>query len=119
MRDVTLWAFTVDFFRNREDELTEFETAMRYLDMPVHAYLAQLAVIQHHDTTAELANLSVPTLVLAGEQDILIPVALSEELHKAIPGSRWRTTQGGHACLWEHPDPFNAAFIDFLREVRP
>jgi pimeloyl-ACP methyl ester carboxylesterase len=119
MRDVTLWAFTVDFFRNREDELAEFETAMRYLDMPVHAYLAQLAVIQNHDTTAELANISVPTLVLAGEQDILIPVALSEELHKAIPDSRWRTTRGGHACLWEHPDPFNAAFLDFLREVRP
>lgn len=117
MRDVTLWAFTVDFFRHREAELIEFETAMRDLDMPLHAYLAQLAVIQNHDTTADLARITTPTLVLAGEQDILIPVALSEELHKAIPGSRWRTTPGGHACLWEHPEPFNAAFIDFLGEV--
>ncbi|TCO45249.1 alpha/beta fold hydrolase [Actinocrispum wychmicini] len=117
MRDVTLWAFTLDFFRRREAELVEFETAMRDLDMPLHAYLAQLAVIQNHDTTADLATITAPTLVLAGEQDILIPVALSEEVHRAIPGSRWRTVPGGHACLWEHPDPFNAAFVEFLGEV--
>lgn len=117
MRDVTLWAFTLDFFRQREAELAEFEAAMRYLDMPVHAYLAQLAVIQHHDTTADLANIEVPTLVLAGEQDILIPVALSEELCKGIPGARWRTSPGGHGCMWEHPDAFNETFLDFLRTV--
>ncbi|HEX5404477.1 MAG TPA: alpha/beta fold hydrolase [Pseudonocardiaceae bacterium] len=115
MRDVTLWAFTLDFFQRREAELAEFETAMRYLDMPVHAYLAQLAVIQQHDTTADLARITTPTLVLAGEQDILIPVALSEELCKGIPGAEWRATPGGHGCVWEHPDPFNATFVEFLR----
>jgi 3-oxoadipate enol-lactonase len=52
--------------------------------------------------------------VLAGEEDILIPVRLSKDLHKAIPGSQWKTTKGGHACLWECPEPFNAAFLDFL-----
>jgi 3-oxoadipate enol-lactonase len=40
MRDVTLWAFTVPFFEQRGAELAEFETAMRYMDQPVHAYLA-------------------------------------------------------------------------------
>jgi 3-oxoadipate enol-lactonase len=115
MRDVTLWAFTLDFFQRREAELAEFETAMRYLDMPVHAYLAQLAVIQEHDTTAHLADIATPTLVLAGEQDILIPVALSQDLCKGIPGARWRTTPGGHGCVWEHPEPFNATFVEFLR----
>lgn len=119
MRDVTLWAFTLDFFREREDELAEFETAMRYMDQPVAAYLAQLAVIQQHDTTAELSQLATPTLVLAGEQDILIPTALSHELHTLIPGSQWRSTPGGHACIWEHPDAFNEAFLDFLSEHGP
>lgn len=116
MRDVTLWAFTLDFFRTRQDELAEFETAMRYMDQPLHAYLAQLAVIQAHDTTAELSSLAMPTLVLAGEEDILIPTALSRDLHELIPGSRWATTPGGHGCMWEHPDPFNTTFIDFLDE---
>lgn len=115
MRDVTLWAFTLDFFRTRENELAEFETAMRYMDQPIHAYLAQLAAIQNHDATAELATLTMPTLVLAGEQDILIPTALSHDLHELIPGSSWSTTPGGHGCMWEYPDEFNSAFIGFLR----
>ena len=115
MRDVTLWAFTLDFFQQRPADLAEFETAMRYMDMPTHAYLAQLAVIQRHDTVASLSRISVPTLVLAGEQDILIPVELSRALHRGIPGAQWRTTAGGHACLWESPDSFNAIVVEFLR----
>jgi pimeloyl-ACP methyl ester carboxylesterase len=115
MRDVTLWAFTQQFFASRGEDLAEFETAMRYMDQPVHAYLAQLAVIQNHDTTARLGEITVPTLVLAGEEDILIPVALSRQLHEAIPGSEWATTKGGHACLWEHPAEFNQTYLDFVR----
>jgi 3-oxoadipate enol-lactonase len=116
MRDVTLWAFTTGFFEQRPDEAAEFETAMRYMDQPVHAYLAQLAAIQAHDTTGRLAQISTPTLVLAGEEDILIPVSLSRRLHEAVPGSAWATTPGGHACIWEHPAPFNQVFLDFVRQ---
>ena len=115
MRDVTLWAFTLPFFTDRGEDLAEFETAMRYMDQPVHAYLAQLAVIQNHDTTARLGEITVPSLVLAGEQDILIPVALSRQIHEAISGSEWATTKGGHACLWEHPADFNQVYLDFVR----
>ncbi len=115
MRDVTLWAFTLPFFEARGGDLAEFETAMRYMDQPVHAYLAQLAVIQNHDTTDRLGQISTPSLVLAGEQDILIPVALSRRIHDGIPGSEWSTTKGGHACLWEHPAEFNKTYLDFVR----
>src|SRR5436189_1152199 len=76
MRDVTLWAFTVPFFEERESELGEFETAMRYMDQPVHAYLAQLAVIQGHDTVNRLGEITTPSLVMAREEDSLNPVAL-------------------------------------------
>ncbi len=116
MRDVTLWAFTVGFFEQRGAELAEFETAMRYMDQPVHAYLAQLAVIQGHDTTERLGQISSPALVLAGEEDILIPVELSQRLHAGIAGSQRATTRGGHACLWEHPADFNQVFLDFVRQ---
>jgi 3-oxoadipate enol-lactonase len=115
MRDVALWAFTVPFFEQRGAELAEFETAMRYLDQPAHAYLAQLAVIQNHDTTSRLGQITVPSLVLAGEEDILIPVSLSRRIHDAISSSEWATTKGGHACVWEHPAEFNRTFLDFVR----
>jgi 3-oxoadipate enol-lactonase len=114
MRDVTLWAFTVPFFEQRTAELEEFEIAMRYMDQPVHAYLAQLAVIQAHDTASRLGEITTPSLVLAGEEDILIPVALSRRIHEGIRGSEWATTKGGHGCIWEHPAEFNRTYLDFV-----
>lgn len=116
MRDVTLWAFTVPFFSERPDEAAEFEEAMAKLDMSTDAYLGQLNVIQTHDSTERIPLLSVPTLVLAGDEDILIPTRLSRELADLMPEAQWRTTPGGHACLWEHPDQFNTTFLDFVRE---
>ena len=117
MRDVTLWAFTPEFFESRPEAAAEFETAMRFIDQPIPAYLAQLHSIQTHDATGRLGTLDVPTLVLAGETDFLIPVELSRQLHGLIPGAQWATTTGGHACLWEYPDAFNQAFIDFLNSL--
>lgn len=60
MRDVALWAFTVAFFEEREDEAKEFEAEMAGLTQPVHAYLGQLNVIQTHDTTDRLAQITTP-----------------------------------------------------------
>jgi 3-oxoadipate enol-lactonase len=105
---------TVPFFSERPAEAAEFAAAMGALDMSVDTYLAQLNVIQQHDAMSRVGRIPVPTLVLAGEEDILIPVRLSKDLREAIPGSQWKTTKGGHACLWESPEPFNAAFLDFL-----
>jgi pimeloyl-ACP methyl ester carboxylesterase len=114
MRDVTLWAFTVPFFEERDDELREFEEGMASLDMPTEAYLAQLNVIQQHDTTERVAQIGVPTLVLAGEEDILIPARLSKRLQEAIPGADWATAKGGHACMWEHPEDFNRVYLSWI-----
>ena len=120
MRDVLLWAFTVPFFEDpaRADELAEFEREMSVHPQPLDAYLAQLAVIQTHDTRARLQEITVPTLVMTGEQDILIPVALSRRLHEGIPDAEWRTVSGGHAAIWEFPDAFNAAVLDFWKGQR-
>lgn len=115
MRDVALWAFTGPFFNERQADAAEFAEAMAALDMSLEAYLAQLAVIQNHDAIGRVGSIKAPTLVLAGEEDILIPVRLSKDLQQAIPGAQWATTPGGHACMWESPDPFNKAFLDFVR----
>jgi 3-oxoadipate enol-lactonase len=117
MRDVALWAFTGPFFNERPKDAAEFAAAMAALDMTVEPYLAQLAVIQAHDAMDRVGGIKVPTLVLAGEEDILIPVRLSKELHAAIPGATWATVPGGHACMWELPEPFNARFLEFVKSI--
>jgi pimeloyl-ACP methyl ester carboxylesterase len=118
MRDVTLWAFTQTMFQEQEPTLKEFEAAMAALDMPVEAYLAQLHAIQVHDTRARLKALKMPTMVLAGADDILIPMNLSRELHSLIPGATFATAKGGHAFLWEFPAPFNEAALNFIAKHR-
>ena len=60
----------------------------------------------------------MPTLVLAGEEDILIPVRLSKAMHGRIPGAEWATSTGGHASVWEHPSAFNQAFLSFVDKHR-
>jgi 3-oxoadipate enol-lactonase len=114
MRDVTLWAYTQEFFESREDELREFEAGMATLSQPIDAYLAQLSSIQTHDTRGRLDRISAPTLVIAGAEDILIPVTLSRRLCESIPGAEWLTSPGGHASIWEHPRPFNKAVLNFI-----
>jgi 3-oxoadipate enol-lactonase len=115
MRDVTLWGFTLKFFNERPDELAEVETALRFVDQPTPAYLAQLASIQAHDALSRLSQMTTPTLVLAGADDILIPVALSRELCDGIPGAIWATVPGGHMCVWEYAEEFTAALLRFVR----
>ena len=115
MRDVLLWAFTVPFFEERTDDLVETEGELAQLPLPVEAYLSQLNVIQVHDATDRLDLIQgFPVLVLAGEEDILIPVRLSKRLQEGIPGAAWATTKGGHACMWEHPAEFNRTYLDWL-----
>ena len=114
MRDVALWAFTPVFFETGGEGLADMEAAMAALDQPLDAYLAQLQAIRTHDTRARLATLKAPTMVLAGAADLLIPVPLSRRLCDAIPGAEWATSPGGHAFLWEYPEAFNAAVLDFF-----
>lgn len=114
MRDVALWGFTPQFFETGGAALQEVEAAMRFLDQPVPAYLAQLESIRTHDTIDRLHGLTTKTLVLAGEQDILIPVSLSQSLHDALPNSTFALVPGGHCCLWEHPEPYADAIVDFI-----
>jgi 3-oxoadipate enol-lactonase len=114
MRDVSLWGFTPEFFETGGSALEEVETAMRFLDQPVPAYLAQLESIRTHDTTDRLSQLTTRALVIAGEQDILIPVALSRRLHEALPNSSFALVPGGHCCLWECPEPIARALAEFV-----
>ena len=119
MRDVTAWAFTQDFFKpERQKDLAEVDATMRDIDITTDEYLSQLHVIQVFDTKEHLQKLTgFPIMVLAGEEDILIPTSLSHELQKAIPRSIWRTVKGGHGGVWEFPDAYNTVMVDFVAMV--
>ena len=67
------------------------------------------------DLRPVLGLISVPTLVLCGDQDTRAPLPVAEALHAAIPGSQLVVLEEvGHVCAVEAPARFNAAIRRFL-----
>ena len=63
-----------------------------------------------------LGTITHPTLVLWGEEDRVFPIAVGEELHHTIKGSRFiRIPKAGHIPQWERPDVVNQTLITFIR----
>ncbi len=66
-------------------------------------------------TFARLASMTVPTLVLAGEADLLSPPALMRMLAAGIPGARYQSIpEVGHAGFWERPHVWNGIVLEFI-----
>jgi 3-oxoadipate enol-lactonase len=67
------------------------------------------------DSTAFLQEISVPTLVVVGGQDVLTPPADSEKMASAIPGARLVALAGaGHLTPMERPKAVAEALGDFF-----
>jgi Predicted hydrolases or acyltransferases (alpha/beta hydrolase superfamily) len=77
---------------------------------------ALLAMVSRTDTTESLAKISVPTLVIHGNEDSIIPLAQAKAMQGRIPGSRFAEISGaGHLSNLEQPQAFNLALLDFLQ----
>jgi 3-oxoadipate enol-lactonase len=90
------------------------------LNCPPEAFAAQVDAIldADDDLRFELGAIDVPVLILVGSQDILTPLADSEELAEHLPGSRLAVVGGGaHGFMFEHAKQFNEAVLDFLEDV--
>jgi pimeloyl-ACP methyl ester carboxylesterase len=77
------------------------------------------AMAERPDSTALLSSVTVPTLVLVGEDDKATPVESSRKMATAIPGADLVIIPGaGHMTNVEQSDAFNAAITMFLRRIR-
>jgi 3-oxoadipate enol-lactonase len=66
-----------------------------------------------------LGEIAVPTLIVAGEQDIADVHAHCGAVEAAIPGARRVVLPGsGHVPHLEVPEAFNRVLLEFLAEVR-
>lgn len=69
------------------------------------------------DLRPDLAKVTMPVLVLVGDQDEATPPSMSEELHALLPGSRLMILKGcAHVPPLQAPDEFLDAIGDFLKE---
>lgn len=83
------------------------------------AYLRQIDYCLGHDADAGLARLSLPTLVVAGAEDLITSAIQNRELAELIPGSRYEEFEhASHGLIWEEPERFSALLAEFLAGVR-
>jgi abhydrolase domain-containing protein 14 len=65
-----------------------------------------------------LRKLALPTLIVWGDQDPVVPLAQANALHAWVRDSQLVILKGaGHPCYLDRPDEFHAALIDFLRPL--
>jgi pimeloyl-ACP methyl ester carboxylesterase len=72
------------------------------------------------DFRAELALISVPTLIIWGERDLLLPLPLGYELHAALPHATFMTVpECGHRPMLGQPAKLSRIMLRFLQEGYP
>src|SRR5579875_107769 len=111
------WAFTPRFFAEPPAELVAWQAGARArgLFKSVAAFQRQVDACLGHDTLDLLPILRTPTLVLAGEDDILTPPRYGRALAAALVTAEVMLVPGsGHACFLETPRAVAERALRFL-----
>jgi len=70
-------------------------------------------------SAADFADWSVPTMLIAGDEDLIFPVEVIQEAGKIIKGSRVEIVKGAaHSTHFELAKLFNGLVGDFFSQVR-
>jgi 3-oxoadipate enol-lactonase len=79
---------------------------------------ASEAMLHRPDSTETLATITIPTLIVVGEDDAITPPDVAEAMRRAIPHSRLEQLRlAGHLSSVERPAAFNGVVAEFLAEV--
>jgi non-heme chloroperoxidase len=121
------YAFFTDFFKNFYN--TDALLGERVSDQVVQgswnvaagaSATASFACVRtwYTDFRNDLPRIDVPTLVMHGDADRILPITASGlRTGKLIKGARLVVVKGGPHCItWTHADEVNPELIDFLGE---
>jgi len=119
------YAFFSDFFKNFYN--TDLLLGKRVSEQAVQASWnigagasapASLACVPtwHEDFRNDLSRVDVPTLVIHGDADRILPIAASGlRTAKLIKGARLLMVKGGPHCItWTHAEQVNGGLLEFL-----
>jgi len=119
------YAFFTEFFKNFYN--TDALLGKRISEHAVQASwnvaasasaTASLACVPtwHEDFRNDLARIDVPTLVIHGDADRIVPLAASgQRTAQLVRGARLQVVKDGpHAVNWTHADEVNTELVNFL-----
>lgn len=108
--------FSPVFRTGRPDELAGWKNL--FLRGDAEGYAATCATLRDTDLSEKIGAIKVPTLVVAGADDLAAPLALVRAGAEKIPGARLEVFEGvGHIPSIEAPERLAALMSNFLKEA--
>lgn len=105
--------FTSYFRETRKEQLQQVRAMI--LGASTEGYIACCRAIRDMNLSGVLRRISVPTIIIVGEDDPACPVSAAEALHDGIAGSELIVLSGAaHLPNIEQPVAFNEALLGFL-----
>jgi len=102
-------------FAANDDVRRQFLELGRTRKLKLTVLGAQMQASAGHDTSARLGALTMPTLVIHGTNDELLPVANGELIARLIRGATLQLLPGaGHMFFWEMPQRAAQLIGDFV-----
>lgn len=116
VRQAMPFCFSQEFISKNPDIIDKRVAKQLEYPTPAHGFTRQAEAIMGHDTYELLPNIRLPTLVIAGDNDRLIPVENSRILASRIPEAELAIIAGvGHEFFIEDAEKVNKLVLDFLR----
>lgn len=116
------YGFEVNVSPHFAEDRANFELVRRIaseLPASLDILMLQVQAIAAHDTSERLREIDVPTLVLHGTVDQMLPVSNAHAIASRIPGARLEVFEDvGHAFWWERPER-SAALVRDLASQAP
>ena len=108
--------FSDEFVEHHPEDIEEFiEISLRHYQ-PADAFFRQFDACRRHDTVDRLKRIAVPTLIMTGDDDPLVPPENSYILKELIPAAELLVFPGGRHCVMiEKPGQYNKKVIDFFK----
>ncbi len=108
-----------EFMDDNPDMIEQFVTKVVEYPTPIHGYHRQTEAIMGHDTYDRLPDIKVPTLVISGDTDRIVPVEDSRILASRIPDAELVILEKmRHGFFIEAADEANKIILDFMRKHR-
>ena len=114
----TPWVWGASFLNKAYEALKPFREKGSAL--PVHAVRNLIAGGMEFDVLEQAANITCPTLLMTGDEDVLTPLSYSHDLQRRIRGSQIvMLREAGHCMFLEQPAAFTRAAAEFLHRTLP
>jgi pimeloyl-ACP methyl ester carboxylesterase len=111
-----LLAFSPGFVAAERDEIERVVELREANFVPEQVYLHQLQAAMAFDASERVREIKARTLVITGDEDIIVPAENSRNLAARIPGAELRVVAGGsHTFFIEKADEFNRAVAAFIK----